>query len=174
MTELQKGQEEKPLRERVDHFRDEVVKMLPQHWRRATGGGRDTHVPLFHFLLRNGQHHVIGTAFETVPDKEKVAAFVRQYGRENDVIAIAFISEGWMAVAEKGDDADALADFRGTPPSLRPDRIEVLMCNVETPFDSSMDLWKIHRTGELASLVKDGTRTTRIESRFFGVVEKIQ
>ena len=162
-TDSEESPDTHTLRERVGEFESKLKGFVERHWKGATKHGKGDLMPIFHFLLRSGEEHVIGVQLGDVSEKNAVAAFVRKYGKEHDAIAVAHISEAWIATAKPGD---------GTPPSEREDRREILFANVETPYGCHMHVWDIDRTGKRAKLAKY-FKGEDIRSRFFGAIEKL-
>ncbi len=169
-TDREESPDTHTLRERVEEFESKLKGMVERHWKGATKHGKRDLAPMFHFLLRSGDEHVIGVQLGDVSAKNAVADFVRRYGKSHDAIAVAHISEAWIAAARPGD--GGFDDFKGTPPSEREDRREILFANVETPYGCHMHVWDIDRTGKRAKLAKY-FKGEDIRSRFFGAIEKL-
>jgi hypothetical protein len=89
--------------EEIHKWRDLFVSKAPKVLEMS---GKIT--PVCFFLLASGKTHVValqsaGGDFPTLQEKEGFASFIRKYGKENDVVAILFASEGWMKKLNKDE-----------------------------------------------------------------------
>ncbi len=97
-------------------------------------------------------------------DKDVVSMLVQDICRRVRAFAGAVVSEGWSVTFRKE------AEWDGTLPSKRLDRVEILQVSLFSKSINRMKIWKIVRDGKAKSLEdyygEDSPDT--VDSRFFG------
>ncbi len=117
--------------------------------------------PLIFIFPRDGQ------MIPVIPiegNKEAVSMLVQDICRRVGAIAGAIVSEGWSVSFGKE------AEWDGTAPSKRLDRVEILQVSLFSKSVNRMKAWKIIRDGKAKSLEDyfGEDSPDRVESRFFG------
>jgi hypothetical protein len=119
----------------------QLVEMGRAQAERILVGTSEELMPIWHIVPEEGPHVIVATPFQGDASKDMVAFAVSRLMKEHHAVKYAFLSEAWMAQVNKEEwDADQ------TQPSLRPDRIEIVMIfaqgHDEKPIQRS---WKILR-----------------------------
>jgi hypothetical protein len=122
----------------------DLVRMAREQAERILIGTTEELMPLWHIVPGDGSPHVIvGTPFEGGPSKDMVAFAVSKLMRDHQAVKYAFMSEAWMATVKQEDWNE---DGDNTPPSERPDRIEIVMVLAQGYDEPTIQrAWKILR-----------------------------
>jgi hypothetical protein len=118
----------------------DLAHMAYQQAERILIGSAEQLIPLWHIVPEEGPHVIVATPFQGGDSKDMVAFAIQKLLKEHNATKYAFLSEAWMAVANKEwKDGD-------TPPSERPDRIEIVMVMAQGYDEPTLQrTWKILR-----------------------------
>ena len=108
--------------------------------------GRDGYlIPTGVIYKPDGEVMVCGLPFASTSDKQKCFQAFRSIAREKSAVAVAFVSEAWVATRKN----DGPVDFgEVVTPSQSPDREEVIIVTVITPDSNVVRMASILRDGE--------------------------
>ncbi len=125
----------------------------------------DQMMPIFHIVDAKWRAHVVGTAFESVPSKNAIADFIKQYCKEAGAVLTVFGTEIWYRVADVNED-DPLE--RGA--SDHPDRKEGLMLAFDSVLGHHMVCYPIIRGSDGVRLGDREEWPGEAQGRFTGFV----
>lgn len=112
----------------------------------AQNMGRDGYlVPAGVIYKPDGEAMICGLPFASTSDKQQCFQAFRSMAREKSAIAVAFVSEAWIATRKDESPVD-LGEV--VSPSQSPDREEVVVVTVITPDSSVVRMAPILRDGE--------------------------
>ena len=118
----------------------------------------------------------VGEFMRCKDSKDALAELMVQIGKKEPVF-ISMCTEAWMSVmeADRMTRKDALKQYRTTPPSKDPNRVEVLICAFETENIQKQVIFEMVRDGGKISLkdfpVPEGTE---YEGRFVGMLKDMK
>ena len=158
-----------PIRKSVDEFLASIRETVPSHWSDvqpepgSTEESEFEFLPMLHFLCRDGSEEIFACPLTDARQKTIVAKLMKVFAKKLDAIAVALITEAWTAT----DDGTEVA------PRDRPDRKEVLLVTIETVFACHSNIWEIKREEGRAPELAAFRDIVAEDSRFFGVIEKL-
>jgi hypothetical protein len=125
--------------------------------------------PIFLMVSKTGKIGFISTRWSNADERELMSRAIRQEMKKEGVIKYSFMSEAWAAKAKEGWKKGM--DF--TPPSLRDDRMEIVMGVAAEKGHSEMKTWKIVRgqNGRVTKLVEEQAGEVALSGRFINMLD---
>lgn len=131
-------------------------------------------LPTWFFLLKDNSIVELVTPFRNNFEKDIIDKAIRKVVVAKDVQRYAFTSEVWYAISIERY-VKKLSDYKGLPPSKRPDRKEALMLVAEDKAGEGLiGRSDIHRGGDLAMVgeFKMVSNKDNFEGRFMSMFSK--
>ena len=160
-------------KKKINDFRDDVEEMVKHRFM----NDKVIHPVVFGLVIKEDKLVMtvlvgLGELFSSEDGKEQAADVIRQMNKEIKPVALAFVSEGWMAAVKKEEE---ILDKKGKyiseahMPRNNPDKKEVLMMMFETHDEEAGVFLEIKRIGELVELedMKDGQKDWKPKSEQF-------
>ena len=100
--------------------------------------------------------------------KDKISETIKNICKKHNVVALIFITEGWMIHRDK-------KQWNGERPSESDDRIEIVQISFETPFITKVNIFEIKRDKDkpyLIEIVDDSRGYDDTEGRFAHLLSK--
>lgn len=143
-------------KKKINDFRDDVEEMIKHRFM----DDKVIHPVVFGLVIKEDKLVMtvlmgLGELFASEDGKEQAAEIIRKMNKEIKPVALAFVSEGWMAAVKKEED---VLDKNGKylsenhMPRNNPDKKEVLMMMFETHDEEVGIFLEIKRIGELVEI----------------------